>query len=98
MDSERSHAYKRVLHTLSELGPSKLQSDEQERIRQAADTLIFSETLAGDEASMALADSLALCTTLVQSGRWQRATAERLAADIRACGPAAELALTVAAA
>jgi hypothetical protein len=90
MSPERSHAYKRVMHTLDELGPSKLLPEEQDRIRYAADNLIFSGDLAGDEATAALADALTLCEALVQSGRWERVTATRLADDIRACGPVLE--------
>ena len=37
MTSERTQAYGRVIKTLEDLGPSKLQPVEQERIRDAAD-------------------------------------------------------------
>ena len=77
------------MHTLDELGPSKLQSGEQDRVRYAADNLIFASELEG-EAALALTDALELCTSLVESGRWERVTADRLAADISACGPALE--------
>jgi hypothetical protein len=87
MSPERSHAYKRVMYTLDQLGPSKLLLEEQDRIRYAADILIFSGDLTGEEASAALADALTLCEALVQSGRWERVTATRLADDISACGP-----------
>ncbi len=90
MSPERSHAYKRVMHTLDELGPSKLLLDEQDRIRYAADILIFSGDPAGQEASDALADALMLCEALVQSGRWEPVTAARLADDISGCGPMLE--------
>lgn len=89
MSPERSHAYKRVMQTLDELGPSKLQRPEQDRVRSAADHLIFAAELDG-EASLALSDALELCETLVASGRWEPATAARLADDISHCGPAAE--------
>lgn len=90
MSPERSQAYKRVMHTLDELGPSKLLDIEQDRIRYAADNLIFSGDLASDEATAALSDALSLCHSLVESGRWERVTAERLADDISGCGPVAE--------
>ncbi|MGI9185690.1 MAG: hypothetical protein ACR2GZ_12160 [Solirubrobacteraceae bacterium] len=90
MSPERSHAYKRVMDTLDELGPSKLLLDEQDRIRYAADILIFSDDPAGEEASAALADALMLCQALVQSGRWEPVTATRLADDISGCGPVLE--------
>lgn len=88
MSPERTNAYRRVLHTLGELGPSKLQPDEQDMIREAADTLIFCQEIANDEAAIeALEDSDGLCDRLVESGRWTRPTADQLAEDIRQCGP-----------
>jgi hypothetical protein len=87
---ERSQAYKRVMRTLDELGPSKLLLEEQDRIRYAADILIFSGNPAGEEVSAALADALMLCDALVQSGRWEPVTAARLADDITGCGPMLE--------
>ena len=48
MNSERTHAYRRVIHTLNELGPSKLLDSEQDRIRFAADNMIFCSDLADD--------------------------------------------------
>lgn len=89
MNAQRTQAYRRVLHTLDELGPTKLQREEQDRIRQAADALFFSTHLAADpEAQAALEDANHLCRDLVDSGRWEQATAHRLATDLRACGPA----------
>jgi hypothetical protein len=41
MTSDRTQAYGRVVKTLEDLGPAKLQPHEQELIREAADTLIF---------------------------------------------------------
>jgi hypothetical protein len=88
MTPERADAYRRVIHTLNELGPSKLVSGEQDRIRQAADNLIFSPDLLEDTAACeALLDVENLCRTLVDSGRWEQTTATRLADDISQCGP-----------
>jgi hypothetical protein len=88
MSPERTQAYRRVITTLGQLGPSKLQSDEQERIRYAADSLIFSANLAQDSAACdALEDAGRLCATLVESGRWESTTAARLASDLSQCGP-----------
>jgi hypothetical protein len=89
MNPKRAHAYRRVTLTLHELGPSKLLEAEQERIRNAADNLIFSSDLAIDiPAREALGDVERLCRALVDSGRWEQATAERLANDLAECGPA----------
>ncbi len=88
MSPNRTQAYRRVMHTLNELGPSKLLPDEQDRIRVAADNLIFSSDLTEDVAAReALHDTEILCHALVESGRWQEVTATRLADDLRDCGP-----------
>jgi len=88
MSPERTHAYRRVLHTLDELGPTKLQPAEQERIRYAADSLIFCPDLLEDDATRdSLEDTELLVEVLVESGRWERVTADRLIADLRGCGP-----------
>ena len=88
MSPERSLAYQRVMKTLSDLGASKLQAREQDRIREAADALIFSIDLEEDSAaSAALADVEDLLSALVGCGRWQQETAERLAGDLYGCGP-----------
>ncbi len=91
MSPERTQSYKRVMRTLTEIGPTKLLAEEQERIRDAADTLIFSSGLSDEQAAIdALADVDELCRDLVASDRWERVTAERLASDLRGCGARAE--------
>jgi len=88
MSPTRTQAYRRVMHTLAELGPAKLLPAEQDRIRIAADNLIFSADLVQDVAALdALEDIERLCGALVQSGRWEQTTASRLADDVRDCGP-----------
>jgi hypothetical protein len=88
MSPDRAHAYQRVLRTLDELGPSKLQPNEQERIRYAADSLIFCADLLEDDATRdSLEDTELLFEVLVESGRWERVTADRLSDDLRGCGP-----------
>jgi hypothetical protein len=88
MTPERAHAYRRVIHALNELGPSKLGNGEQDCIRHAVDNLIFSRDLLQDaEASDALKDVERLCRALVESGRWEQTTATRLADDVCQCGP-----------
>jgi hypothetical protein len=85
MTSDRTQAYGRVVKTLEDIGPAKLQPAEQERIREAADNLIFAVDL--DEARTTLADVEALVEHLVASGRWTTERADQLAADLLACGP-----------
>jgi hypothetical protein len=89
MSPERAEAYRRVVKTLDELGPSKLLDAEQIRIRYAADNLIFSSDLIQDVAAReALDDVERLCRALVDSGRWEQVTATRLADNLAQCGPA----------
>jgi hypothetical protein len=87
MNSERTQAYGRVVRTLQDVGATKLHSTEQERIREAADTLIFASTY--EEARETLADVEGLVEQLVESGRWSEERAAELAQDLMACGPVA---------
>jgi hypothetical protein len=88
MTSERASAYRRVLDTIAELGPSKLLPSEQERIREAADHLIFTPGLVLDEAAAQVLNEIeTLCRELVESGRWELERAMRLADDVCSCGP-----------
>jgi hypothetical protein len=88
MSPERSKAYRRVMHTLRDVGPTKLLDREQDAIREAADTLIFSPDLMRDEAAQeALSGVERLCRALIESGRWERIAANELADDVSACGP-----------
>lgn len=85
MNSERTQAYGRVVKTLEDLGPAKLQPAEQARVREAADTLIFAADL--DDARAAMADVDSLAEHLVASDRWSEERAQQLVEDILACGP-----------
>jgi hypothetical protein len=85
MTSERTQAYGRVVKTLDDLGPTKLQPAEQERVREAADTLIFAAT--AEEIGPALEDVHALAQHLVATGRWTDERVEQLLDDIESCGP-----------
>jgi hypothetical protein len=87
MTSERSQAYGRVAHTLTELGPVKLLAAEQDQLREAADTLLFCEDPHEQTAIAALHNSRALIDRLIASGRWSEERAGRLTADLEACGP-----------
>ncbi len=88
MSPERSNAYRRVMKTLEDVGPSKLLEHEQQRIRYAADNLVFSTDLTTDfEAREAVSDVEELCRVLVESGRWEQVSATRLAEDVLQCGP-----------
>ena len=85
---ERAHAYRRVIQTLNELGASTLGSREEDVIRHAADSLIFSRDLLQDDAARkALQDVEHLCRALVDTGRLTQTSATRIASDISQCGP-----------
>jgi hypothetical protein len=90
MTSERTQAYGRVVKTLDDLGPTKLQPGEVERIREAADTLIFAST--PEEIRPAMDDVRELAAHLVETERWTDERAETLVRDIEACGPVAPVA------
>jgi hypothetical protein len=92
MTNERSQAYGRVMATLRDIGPTKLQPAEQDLIREAADTLFFAEDLSTDEAARAaIAEVEALAQRLVEADRWLPETAGELVEDLLACGPASSL-------
>ena len=77
------------MKTLTDIGPSKLHADEQELIREAADTLFFAEGAAGTEI-LDRADQLA--SRLVDSGRLLEETAHKLLRDLEDSGPTAAVA------
>ena len=70
---------------LSDLGPAKLHASEQDVIRDAADTLLFSEDESAEKALSQVED---LAGTLVESGRLLEETAEQLLRDLEDAGPA----------
>src|SRR5258708_37541669 len=97
MSPERTHAYRRVMQTLSELGPSKLLDGAQDRMRAAADILISSSDHHEDVAAQEAVDDVErLCHALVESGRGEQVTARRLAGDLFACGPGRQAELKAA--
>jgi hypothetical protein len=85
MNAERTQSYGRVVKLLDEIGATKLQPAEQERIRDAADTLVFATDI--DEARAALEDVEALAEHLVATGRWSDERASRLTEAVLGCGP-----------
>jgi hypothetical protein len=89
MSNERTQAYRRVMQTLADIGPAKLQASEQQRIRDAADTLVLSP--GGEDVRAALLDMSELAEHLLCSGRWIDDSVDVLLADIVACGPASAM-------
>lgn len=86
MNTERTQAYGRVIKTLDDLGPTKLQEPEQDAVREAADTLIFATSLA-DDARAAIETVENLAEHLVATDRWSEERARELIDDVLACGP-----------
>ena len=78
-----------MTRTLAELGPVKLLDDELDRLRGAADTLLFSEDVDDDATKAAIDDANSVIDHLVSSGRWTEERARQLADDLAACGPLA---------
>ena len=77
-----------MIQTLAELGPVKLHDDEVDRLREAADTLLFTEDM-NDDARAATHEARSVIDNLVDSDRWTEERASRLADDLAACGPLA---------
>jgi len=75
------------MQTMADVGPSKLLPSEQERLREAADTLLFCESVEADALLDATRDAQELIDRLVECGRWSEARARRLSEDLAACGP-----------
>jgi hypothetical protein len=84
MDNDRSQAYGRVVKTLTDLGPAKLQASEQQTIRTAADALLFDGDAYDD---LAAVEDLA--QQLVDAGRLSPERARELVDDVAACGSSA---------
>ena len=92
MTSERAQAYGRVVRTLDDLSATKLNAAEQDRIRDAADTLLFSEDPTNEATRAALDDIEALTRQLTGTERWTEQRAQQLLDDVTACGPLAPVA------
>jgi hypothetical protein len=90
MNTARAQAYGRLMRTLEDDGAVQLRPEEQALVREAADALVFCETLAeDDEARDGLTRVGDLAGDLVGTGRWGPDRAEQLLRDIEACGPMA---------
>jgi hypothetical protein len=88
--SRRAEAYGRVIRVLSGPDGEELRPEELDRIRLAADSLLFCEDVELDSDARDAADQIAdLAVELVESGRWDEDAAEALVSDVLACGPVA---------
>ena len=77
------------MRALEDLGASKLHSAEQDRLRDAADTLLFSERLSDEGVRTSVEAVEALARELVDSERFTPERAQTLVDDVLACGPLA---------
>ena len=87
MTSERAEAYGRVMHHLTELGGTQLQPAEVERLREAADTLLFCEDPRGEEARAATASAETLVEHLIEVDRFTEERGHAVLRDLGECGP-----------
>jgi hypothetical protein len=87
MNSQRAQSYGRVMRTLEEMGGTLLGDSERARIREAADTLLFSESLEEPGVREVLDDVEELARELVETERWSDERVRRLLDDIGDCGP-----------
>jgi len=92
VNSDRTQAYGRVIKALNDLADSKLHPEEQQIVREAADSLLFCEDMASDPAAeLALGELYELTDRLVENDRMSSEATLRLTADIEACGPMASM-------
>jgi hypothetical protein len=90
MTAARAQAYGRVMKTLADMGPAKLQPRERDLVREAADAMLFAEDALQDaHALMAMQALQEMAENLVESERWMFQSADRLLRDVEDCGPAA---------
>jgi hypothetical protein len=98
MNAERAAAYGRVMKTLSDMGPAKLQPSERDLVREAADAMLFAQDLDDDAHAVMALDALQeMVETLVEADRWLFETADRLLKDVEQCGPGVTVELLAAA-
>jgi hypothetical protein len=92
VNSDRTQAYGRVVKALDDLSESKLHPDEQQIVREAADSLLFCEDISTDAATeLALGELYELTDRLVETDRMSSEATLKLTADVEACGPMASM-------
>jgi hypothetical protein len=86
---QRAQAYSGVIRQLDDLSGVKLHSDEQDVVREAADSLLFTDSLDRDPAAeRALVELYALADRMVDAERITRERAGELVRAVESCGPA----------
>lgn len=85
MTAQRARAYFAVTELLN---ASELAQHEQDRVREAADSLVLCRDLHADEtARAAIVDMEALARELAERERWSKTRAGELVWAVLACGP-----------
>ena len=87
MTGVRTVAYRRVMRTLRGADAPPLSVIEQDRVREAADALLFCRDFDDADVRWALAEVAALSDELVDAERWTTRRVMQLMDDIWACGP-----------
>jgi hypothetical protein len=87
MTRDRAFAYSNLMWLLDTAALGELRASEAERVREAADALVFARNLYGAPAQLALLDVEDLADALVQDERWPDATASLLVECVADCGP-----------
>ena len=88
MNAQRAQAYGRVMKTLADMGPAKLQPRERDLVREAADALLFARSIDEDAHAQMAFDALhEMVANLVEAERWMYESADRLLSDVEDCGP-----------
>jgi hypothetical protein len=73
--------------TLRGFDASALSAVEQDRLREAADALLFARDLDDGDVQWALAEVAVLADELIDAAHWTPRRARQLLDDIWACGP-----------
>jgi hypothetical protein len=87
MTSMRVLAYRRVMKTLQGIGARALWAAEHERVREAADSLLFRRELDEPDVRHALAAAAVLTDDLIDAEGCTPRRAQQLLDDMLACGP-----------
>ncbi len=77
----------RALTTITDLSAAKLHADEQDALRAAADALLFAAEPFDTDVADALRAADTTVDRLVEAGRLLPETADRIVAELEACGP-----------
>ena len=87
MTNMRTVAYRRVMRTLRGMDAPALSPVEQDRIREAADALLFCRDVGDADVRRAVAGVAVLSNELIENERWTPRRVLQLLDDIWACGP-----------